>query len=202
MSNKKKILVLGNDPQINQIDFKRLDPSVKTLGVNRIFLAHIPHYYFFHDPEILQELRSQPEILALLNEKSISFTSDWFTRTKMPIPEWLKVYKRQHIHRYSFPDSVTTAIRLISDNLIDRSNCTFYIAGVSLTWSQPSHFWKEINYPSLNKHDQTWYNPRFSKILDNFKNLKNTKYDLVSVNPGSSLNRIMRSESIDNLYIK
>lgn len=200
--DKKKILVLGNSPQINRIDFSRLDPSVETLGVNRIFLAHIPTYFFFHDIEIARELEVQPQYLDPLKERSKIFSSEWLTREKKRIPDWTKVYFRSHLQKSYFPDSVTTAIRLLSDNIIDHTKYVFYIAGVSLTWNNPSHFWKELNYVSLNRGDAVWYNPRFAKILDNFKYLKNINYNLVSVTPNSQLNKFIRQESIENLYVK
>jgi hypothetical protein len=51
---KLKVLVLGNDPQINDIEFDRLDKNIITLGINRIWLKYIPDYFFFNDYEIAQ----------------------------------------------------------------------------------------------------------------------------------------------------
>ena len=198
--SKKKILILGNDPQINTIKFDRLDKSIETLGVNRIFLAHIPTYFFFHDPEIAKELDLQPEYLDQLKAKSKIFSSDWLNRGKRKAPNWTEVVNRSHLYKHSFPDSATTSIRLLSDKFIDHTKYVFYIAGTSLTWNNPSHFWKELNYPALNLLDNGWYNPRFAKILENFRRLKNTRFDLVSVTPNSQLNKFLRYESIGNLY--
>jgi len=200
--NKKKILILGNDPQINRINFERLDPAVETLGVNRIFLAHIPTYFFFHDIEIARELEQQPQYLEQIKQKSKTFSSEWILRNKGKHLDWVKIYHRSHLHKNSFPDSITTAIRLLSDNIIDHTKYVFYIAGVSLTWNNPSHFWKELNYSALNRHDQEWYDPRFAKIIENFRRLKNSRFDLVSVTPGSQLNKYLRYEAVENLYIK
>ena len=50
-----KVLIIGNDPTINQIDFSRLDPNVITVGTNRAWLKLIPNYLFFHDIKILDE---------------------------------------------------------------------------------------------------------------------------------------------------
>lgn len=82
MVKELKILVLGNDPQINQIDFSRLDPSVITLGVNRIWLKHIPNFFFFNDFEILKELETKPEVVKALVSKSQCFSSDWLNNSK------------------------------------------------------------------------------------------------------------------------
>jgi hypothetical protein len=200
--NKKKILVLGNDPQVNRIKFSLLDPAIETLGVNRIFLAHAPTYFFFHDPEIAKELEAQPEYLDKLKDDSKIFSSDWLTRAKSKAPQWTTVLSRSHTHKYSFPDSVTTAIRLISDKFIDHTKYVFYIGAVSLTWKNPSHFWKELNYPALNTFDNTWYDPRFLRVIENFKSLKNSRFEMVSVTPDSQLNKYLRYESIENLYVK
>jgi len=197
---KKKILVLGNDPQINRIKFKLLGNNVKTFGVNRIFLAHYPSYYFFHDAAILTELEQQPDILETLKEKSNIFSSDWLLRNKKNNRDWINVLRRSSQTNHYFPDSITTGLRLLSYNYIDRSKYIFYLAGISLKWTSPSHFWKELNYPGLNKANKAWYDVRFSKMLDNFKRLKNIGFNMVSVNPNSELNKILRYESINNLY--
>ena len=199
---KKKILVLGNDPQINEIQFSRLLPDIETFGVNRIFLAHTPDYFFFQDPEIFKELDKQPQYLDALTAKSKIFTSDWFIRNGRSSPPWAKVISRSHQILQLFPDSVTTGIRLLSDNFIDRSKYTFYVAGVGLNWSEPSHFWKQLNYPGLNTNGKSWYDKRFIRIIDNFKRLKSLNFEIVSVHPHSQLNRYFRYESIGNLYSK
>ena len=91
---------------------------------------------------------------------------------------------------------------LFSTNYIPLAKCTFYIAGVSLIWQNPSHFWKDLDYSSNNSNGPTWYLPRFEKIKSNFKRLKDVGFEMVSVNPNSQLNKMMRYESINNLYKK
>jgi hypothetical protein len=198
---KTKVLVLGNDPQINSIDFDRLQPDVLTLGVNRIWLKHIPNYFFFHDMEILTELERNPEAIAALQSSSTVFSSDWIKHgAKRTVPYWIEVQNRKNKH--DFPDSVTTSINLFSTNILGHREATYYLAGVSLKWTNPSHFWKELDHDSLNRHDADWYGKRFDRISDNFKKLKAKGLKMISVNPNSSLNKIFRYESINNLYIK
>lgn len=192
-----KVLVLGNDPQINRINFDRLSPSVLTLGVNRIWLKHTPNYFFFNDFEIARELEKNPEDLAKLRQHSTIFSSDWLSREKSyNIPSWVRVYHRQN--KYSFPDSVSTAIHLFNYHLV--KNCIFYVAGVSLKWQTPSHFWLKMNYSSSHVPTNEWYEPRFKKILQNFTMMKNMGINVVSVHPDSELNKVMRYENIENLY--
>jgi len=198
---KLKILVLGNSPHINQIDFTRLPSNVITLGTNRIWLKHAPNYFFFNDYEIIKELNLHPEKLAQLRQNSNIFSSDWLRRTKgHSIPNWIKIYDRPNKRRY--PDSVTTAIELLKLNFFKADQVTFYIAGVSLRWSEPSHFWKELEYAGLNSNDEKWYAPRFEKMLENFKYLRDLQYNIISVTPESNLNKLFRYENIDNLYSK
>jgi hypothetical protein len=201
---KLKVLVLGNDPQINDIEFDRLDKNIITLGINRIWLKYIPDYFFFNDYEIAQELLLNQEELAKIKSNSFTFSSDWLvTRSKRngkTIPNWISTYRRPNQSR--FADSVTTAIELFRTNFHKNTNITFYVAGVSLRWRNPSHFWKELDYSGLNRHGEDWYAPRFEKILDNFKYLKKLKYDIISVNPDSNLNKVFRYENIENLYSK
>lgn len=65
-----KVLVLGNDPQINSIDFEKIHPNIVTLGVNRIWLKFIPNYFFFSDLIISNELSRYPEKLEELKRNS------------------------------------------------------------------------------------------------------------------------------------
>jgi hypothetical protein len=199
---KTKVLVLGNDPQINTIDFEKLDPSIITLGINRIWLKHIPDYFFFSDLVISNELSRYPEILDKLLHQSTIFSSDWIMKGKSlknaNIPKWVNVYPRKN--RSSFPDSVTNSIELFREVCDKPINCTFYLAGVSLTWKEPSHFWKELSIETKNTVGPEWYIPRFKYTLDNFKRLKNCNYDIVSVTPDSKLNGLFRYENIQNLY--
>jgi hypothetical protein len=200
---KYKVLVLGNDPQINQIEFDKLDPSVITLGLNRIWLKYIPNYFFFNDLIISNELSNHPEIFAKLLQNSTIFSSDWIRKgrsTMHPgIPRWTTVYPRKN--KRCFPDSATTSIELFKE-VCPNKQYVFYLAGISLTWQDPSHFWKELNINSTHNVGSDWYTPRFESMLDNFKRLKSHGYDIISVSPNSKLNKVFRYENIGNLYRK
>lgn len=196
---KTKVLVLGNSPQINQIEFNLLHDDVITLGINRIWLKYIPNYFFFHDLIISNELQASPEDLAKLIQHSTIFSSDWIKKNnKNVIPKWTKVYSRPKARQ--FPDSASLSIQLFSKNIMPDSNITFYIAGVPLCWQEPSHFWKELEFSANSVGDKSWYDVRFPLMLQNFKSLKSSGYDIVSVTPNSALNKIFRYESIGNLY--
>lgn len=201
-TKSQRILVLGNDPQINTIRFDRLAKDVVTLGVNRIWLKHIPSFYFFHDYDILSELMLNQERLVTLQTGSKCFSSDWLVhqakRIGRRVPGWIRVHARNT--KSAFPDSVSTAMRLFIQHYLNSTPKTFYIAGVSLKWKEPSHFWKVGEHESLNDKDLDWYLPRFDKMLDNFKSLKSVGTQIVSVNPDSRLNGVFRYEGIDSLY--
>lgn len=194
------VLVLGNDPFINHIDFFKLNPSIITLGVNRIWLKHIPNYFFFNDLPISNELKNYPDIVDRLKKESFSFSSDWIShKSTANVPDWTAIYERQY--STGLPDSVTTAISIFSKDIMPNKDITFYIAGVSLKWQEPSHFWKTLPHESLNQHDRQWYDPRFEAILKNFTRLKANGVKMVSVTPNSMLNKMMRYERIENLYL-
>lgn len=198
---EKKILVLGNDPQINKINFASLRPDIITLGINRIWLKHIPNHLFFHDFHIVLELMRNPETLAQLQANTNIFSSTWLYKKNknMSAPSWItNVY--QPPARNNFMDSATNAIQLFSNNFSEGRPLKFYLAGISLMWQQPSHFWKELDYESMNHAGEGWYSPRFELMLNNFKRLKSLKYNIVSVNPNSALNKVFRYENIENLY--
>lgn len=199
-----RVLVLGNDPQINEIRFDKLAKDIVTIGVNRIWLKHTPDFYFFHDPEILIELLANDEAVQRLRDRSVIYASDWLihqaTRRGIVVPSWVAVYPR--ITKAAFPDSVTTAIHLFVRNFPTSVIRTFYIAGVSLKWQTPSHFWKVKPTGVGNTNGPDWYTPRFDKTLENFKRLKRLGSPIVSVNPNSRLNSSFRYEGIENLYFR
>lgn len=194
----KKLLVLGNSPQINDIQFEILHPSVITFGVNRIWLKFFPTYFYFHDIAILRELERDLIQKSKLVSSSECFTSDYLNLKSKLI--WLKIHNR--INRNSYPDSITTGLQILFNKYLDRSEFTIYVAGVTLNWSDPSHFWKQSGYVTSHNPTEHWYAPRFERMFDNWKKLKDLGYNVVSVTPGSKLNKLFRSESIENIYIK
>lgn len=196
----KKILVLGNSPQINDIDFSRLKRGIETFGVNRIWLKHYPTYYFFHDPDIIHELDQNQITRSKLIAKSTVFSSDWLAKSGGPLPHWIRRYPRPN--RRKFPDSVTTGLQILGSHVLPGrvSDYTFYLAGISLKWQEPSHFWKETDHIALNNKDRSWYDKRFLKMFENFRDLRSMGYNLVSVTPDSNLNKLVRSQNIETLY--
>lgn len=197
----KEILVLGNGPQIGSIKFDLIKPAISTFGVNRIWLKHHPDYFFFHDRDILMELERDPILLSKVIGNSQCFTSDWLKKEVKMIPNWVRCYSR--FNRRAFPDSVTTGMRILGQRYLKGpiSDYTFYLAGINLRWTQPSHFWKS-DYDSLNDKGSDWYLPRFKRVLKNFIDLQNSGFNMVSVTPDSDLNKILRSINIENLYSK
>ena len=200
MSGKKKILVLGNGPSINDIEFDRLPKNIQTFGVNRIWLKHYPTYFFFHDFNILTEIKNDHIRQAKLISNSTCYSSDWLNKNNESTPHWLRKYQR--CDRRKFPDSVTTGLKILNKHILPGKvgDYVFYMAGINLKWSEPSHFWKDGKYRSLNTHTKEWYDIRFRKMFDNVGDLKSAGFNMISVTPDSNLNKLMRSENISNLY--
>lgn len=198
-----KVLVLGNDPSLDQIDFVKLDPNVITVGTNRAWLKTIPNYFFFHDPKIFQELDNHPKKLEDLKFHSKIISSDWLTtqckKLKIQRPEYAKIYNRPDKHKYV--DCVTTSIDILNRYFLDKRKVTYYIAGVSLRWQNPSHFWKKNPIEGIgNKNDRNWHKTRFDRTYQNFAKLKSSNVKMVSVTPNSKLHKIIRYENVANLY--
>lgn len=202
VDQRRPVLILGNGPSINDINFDRLRPDVITVGVNRIFHVHIPDYFFFHDLEIATELHRRPKVLQELRENSVIFSSDWIKRRSMqakkPVPRWARIHPRPD--QRQFPDSVSTCMQILTKHYLNKQQHTFYIAGVSLRWQDPSHFWKGTAKTHNNK-GKDWYEPRFARMAQNFrKNIHSKNYNVYSVTPGSRLNKTFRYIKIENLY--
>ena len=200
----KKVLIIGNDPTINKIDFTKLNPDVITVGTNRAWLKLIPNYLFFHDTKIFQELDSNPDKLNDLKSNSKIIASDWLTHQcrvhKKTVPSYVKIYNRTD--KYKYVDCVTTSIDILNRYVFHKKDTIYYIAGVSLTWKNPSHFWKVNPDPNVgNLQSEEWYKPRFNKSLGNFMTLKKQGFNIVSVTPESKINKLFRYENVANLYI-
>lgn len=200
-----KVLIIGNAPSVDQIDFVKLDPNIITVGANRAWLKLTPNYLFFHDPKIFQELESFPKKLADIKSYSNIISSDWLTiqcsKSRLIQPNWVKCYRRPN--RQKYVDCVTTAIDILNRNIFNKRDTVYYIAGVSLRWQNPSHFWKKNPILGIGNHgDQKWYDPRFEKIYKNFIDLKQSGTNIVSVTPDSKINKLFRYENVANLYIK
>lgn len=194
-------MILGNSPQINDIDFSRLRSDVITVGVNRIWHVHYPNYFFFHDFEILLELEKEKEKYDELMSKSKIISSDWLryraAKAKRALPKNVKIHRRVNIRK--FPDSVTTCLEIIATNYFPKHNYSFYIAGVSLKWQEPSHFWKGVKQ-TRNSHGRDWYERRFNLMYQNWTLLQKQRYKIYSVTPGSMLNKQYKYIKIENLY--
>jgi len=194
------VLVLGNGPQILDINFEMIKPEVVTLGVNRIWLRFVPDYLFFHDSDVLYEIEKRHDIDF---SKTTLIVSDWL---KEPITSiegrFKRVVKINRPRPTSFPDSVSTAIQIFAESIFNNKDIRFYIAGVNLKWIEPSHFWKSIDYSdSMNSHGKDWYDSRFIKMFKNFQHLIKLGYKLQSLTPNSLLNKLMNRSNIEHLYM-
>ena len=85
--------------------------------------------------------------------------------------------------------------------MFEKRKTTYYIAGVSLRWQNPSHFWKISPIEGIgNTNDKNWYDTRFDKTYLNFKHLKLSNTEIISVTPESKINKLFRYENVANLY--
>lgn len=192
------VLVLGNSPQINNIDFNLIRRDIITLGVNRIWLKFVPNFLFFHDVELIREIKDHPEIDF---SNTTLIVSDWLKDSTQDIDSRFKeVLKFDRKDKRAFPDSVSTAIQIFATDIMPEKKLHFYVAGVLLKWNEPSHFWKSLKHKSSNNHSREWYSNRFPMMFRNFQSLIMLGYVISSVTPNSTLNRICKSYDITHLY--
>jgi len=200
---KNKVLLIGNDSNVNSIDFSKIQPNIIKVGTNRAWLKLIPNYLFFHDPKIFLELDNNQDRLSELKKHTRIISSDWLqtgcSKINIKPPGYTTIYSRPNKKKYV--DCVTTAIDILDRHILNKRNTTFYIAGVSLIWKNPSHFWKKNPIDGIgNSNDKKWHEKRFKLTLENFKHLKDRGFDIVSSTPCSKINSLFRYEHIENLY--
>jgi hypothetical protein len=206
----KKILIIGNDHNMNDINFAKLKRNTKlvTIGLNRIWHKYIPDYLFFSDIIILHELMKHPDIF----EKCNLVTSNRIYRKKnshvlidkLVADGKLQVFAKGI--RVNSNYSAINAIGIAKVHLFPNDNCKFYLAAMSLRYNPKlNHFWekKRSVVRTLKPHQLTakWYIPRLNEQFLILRNLKGI-YNIISVTPNSQLNGPYNYKNIKQLYKK
>jgi hypothetical protein len=201
-----KILILGNDHNINDIDFDRIRKNRKliTIGLNRIWHKFIPDYLFFNDIIILHELMKKPEIFGkckLITSQYIYKKGTNHLVDQLVHEGKLKVYKKVIKSKSNY--SSVSAITIAQTRIFPQKHCTFYLAGISLQYNPLlNHFWEDKKRKTMieDKHlTANWHIPRLYDQTNILKSLKD-KYTIISVTPKSRLNGYYEYQNIKSLY--
>ena len=208
----KRILILGNDNSINNIDFDKVkSSSIITAGVNRIHFKYMPNYFFFIDITILKELM-QADVRRPKKSKWIScqYIRRFIEREKVngSIYILLNSYLSDNQVRV-FPNpktisgisSVSWLIATLKEYIYPKDEVVFYIAGVSLKYNKDKHhFW--CNDEMINRittdYDDEWYKIRFNRQYKHFVGLIK-KYNVISVTKGSRLNELVPYRDLNDI---
>lgn len=187
IDNTHKIIILGNDKYINNLDMNRLyklkEEGYIIAGVNRIFQKFTPDILYFEDYVIYEELVER-KMLPLKNCKVImpeKAVIRRFRRNKQQVRIMLKSIKKHNVQidvsqkhkKIPFRNSVAMLIRVLNDMY---NKCEFYIYGVSLIFDKKqNHFWDDKNI--IEKHQQLnskeFYNVRLEKMYKDFRYMDN-----------------------------
>jgi len=196
---RRKILILGNDKNLTNLDINKIPDNIITIGINRTWLHCKTDYLFFNDVDILLELIESNADLKSMN----LVCSDWLVHasnnkhhrltSKLIRSGELKLFNR--IDRSKYPDSTSTAIDIFDKYIFGnkRFETMYYIYAVSLSYDDnKNHFWSNV-HDTRNPHDNNpnWYNDRFKKVEANFLSLKNKGFNLISLTNNSKLNQFL-----------
>lgn len=205
----KKIIIVGNDKYADKYNYNKIMNSKLSpvlIGINRFFYITNPHYLFFHDLDILREMMNNEVDFNNFNILTTNWIEKGIENKPQDIQDKLKQLKNDDIvTKYKrepnrFPDSVTTAIKIINNELYQDFNLEFYILGVSLKWdNKRSHFWRD-KHNTYNNKSRKWYERRFKYMLNNFRELKNNNYNIYSCTPNSELNKLFPFKRIEYFY--
>lgn len=190
------VFIFGNDASIENISFDEIDilrknNKIITAGVNRIWLKHLPDYFFFMDHPIPQEL------YKALNNKKISYdqinnmniiTSSHNIRKSDDYMNFINEFDCK-LYKLNKLNSVNNLIWYMYH---ENPNRIFYINGVSLQWNEKHHFWCNKKYSEYgNNKSEFWTMKRFNKSLEIFKDMYNNGIKMISLTRNSRLNNII-----------
>lgn len=200
----RPILIFGNDPSIDDIDFDQIKNSgIITAGVNRIWHKFEPDYLLFLDTEIQQELKNAPK---LANTQAI-VSAEYVTCSAQRYPLHLADVKNKFSRVYNVPNiprqfklfgSVPTLIHVLNEIIYTDKKNIFLVCGVSLKIDdiQTSHFWKG-KVGTLNNKDKYWYSTRFDQQMESFTKIKSYIHHIYNCTPDSRLSSIYKSLQIE-----
>jgi hypothetical protein len=200
-----KFLVIGTGSDINDIDFKRIDKSFITAGVNKVYKKVIPDYFYIYD---LKDVLVDPNKnhLELPDEiKTVYCTPDklyeYFYQTRNYKQHFCTYYDKDYTPEFNLHgktyecnhSSINYLMRALNDYLYAGEENIFYMIGVPLL-ERIGHFYDDIDKPI----------PTTQKMLDRFYNdfirLKDLGYKIISLMTESRLNDLFPKENIEIIY--
>lgn len=210
VKHPNNFLVFGNDPFINQMDFSMVKEckNTTTVGVNRIWHRFLPDIFFFIDPEIITELmnaivpcsknkKCHPSQICRCNlKKKIIFTSGKRFSHKFSKEIRFMSTIGVKIADCKTSNSVVSVLYYLFNMF---PNANYFLAGVSLKWSDKHHFWKKTK-EILNDKGKTWYEPRFNKALNEIYNLHKSGLKLASLQPDSMVNHFCQYIELNHFF--
>jgi hypothetical protein len=155
----KHILLFGNGPEINNIDFESLDyvrngnSDIVTAGVNRIWRRYMPDYFFFIDGDIVRELIAKS---VQRPEGSEWFSSDFLFKnegrpgTPDETEQFYEYFQTNSIHLLPRPwqhtrrlNSMLWSIIYLNKFIFFKEKCRFYLFATPLRIVEKDdhHFW-------------------------------------------------------------
>lgn len=201
-SGRKHVLILGNDKTLNYLKYAEFNDGVIIVGINRAHEIVKTDYTFFGDNPIFDEIYEKEDGNMEQILKYNLVTSDWIYKddTEHEMKQWvddgvIRMHTRER--KNSFPDSVTIGLEYF--NRLFEGNVTFYVYGVSLRYDEKeNHFWTK--HKGKKEPGKDWSEPRFNRILRNFRKLKaEGTYDIVSVSKDSRINDIFEYQDVKML---
>lgn len=147
-----RILILGNSPHIHNLPLYRLDPNVKTIGLNRIYNAFWPDIWYFSDlPSVLDledpdDVPASTRIIYHANRTHEHCLDVWPPEKQSRFSRHLRratVLKRRDLPIFDgmlARESLICAIFHAAAWFGHPAQLDIYLAGVDLTIGRSAHF--------------------------------------------------------------
>lgn len=194
----QNFLMIGNDSTLEELNYNRILNNIVTVSVNRTWMIFMPDIMYIIDGVIFTEIKNK------IDNNEIDYID--FKNTIIFYNFYLEDEHKELLDRLnSYPINISrdNSIYAITKLLMKfYSKAKFYFYAMRLKYhKEKNHFWN--NYEGiLNNRTKEWEIEKLNKSFLKFKNLNdNSSQEMISVMKDSQLNKVLKVENIEKIYI-
>jgi hypothetical protein len=194
----QNFLMIGNDSTLEDLNYNRILNNIVTISVNRTWMIFMPDIMYIIDGVIFTEIKNK------IDNKEIDYID--FKNTIIFYNFYLEDEHKELLDRLnSYPININrdNSIYAITKLLMKLySKAKFYFYAMRLKYhKEKNHFWNKSE-KILNNRTKEWEIEKLNASFLKFKNLYNkSTHEMISVMKDSQLNKILKVENIDKIYI-